>query len=347
MAEHRRKRSLSLKHLSRKQIAIAVSSFVAATMLIGSGVASAQMYRSDDKVVAQEMTSYSATNKEDADSFAAASRDEVRTAQTNLANGRGGADATTSYIKVVINGKSELVFGTDFTTVKSVLEQGNITLETTDSVSPALTTKVTESTVITINRADTTVETTTSKISFNTIKKETSSLPKGTTKVQTQGVEGEMESTNLVQVVDGKTISTNTLASWVKKAPVNKVILVGTATTSSSSSSSGSSSANYGTTTPVGTAQSIAHAKVIAKGWSESEFTCLVNLWQKESGWRTTAHNASSGAHGIPQALPGSKMGAGWQSDANVQITWGINYIAGRYSTPCGAWAHSQSSGWY
>ncbi|MCI1983648.1 MAG: G5 domain-containing protein [Bifidobacteriaceae bacterium] len=353
MAEHRKKRLSLLKRFSRKQVVIAASSFVAATLLIGSGVASAQMYRSNDSVAVKQITSYSATDKADSDYFTAASRDQVRSAQTNLKNGRGGSDSSTSYIKVVINGKSELVFGSGFTTVKSVLEQGNITLEDTDTVSPSLSTKVSESTVITINRADTTVETTTQKIAYNTITKKDSSLAKGTTKVQTKGVAGEMVSTNLVQVVGGKTISSNTLASWVKKTPVNKVILVGTkvaaasSSASSGSSSSSSSSSDYGTTTPVGTAQSIAHKKVLAKGWSESEFTCLVKLWQKESGWRTNAHNASSGAHGIPQALPGSKMGAGWQSDANVQITWGINYIAGRYSTPCGAWGHSQSVGWY
>lgn len=343
MAEHRRKRSNVLKRLSRKQIVIAASSFVAATLLIGSGVASAQMYRSNDKGAVTEITSYSATDKDDVDSFTAASRSSTRSAQTDLKNGRGGADASTTYIKVVINGKSELVFGSGFTTVKSVLEQGNITLEDTDSVSPELDSKVSESTVITINRANTTVETKTEKIAYNTIQKETSSLTKGQTKVETEGQDGEMESTNLVQVVGGNTISSNTLAAWVKKAPVNKVILVGTGVAASTSSSG---SASYGTTTPVGTAQAIAHSQVLAKGWSESEFTCLVKLWQKESGWSTTAHN-SSGAHGIPQALPGSKMGPGWQSDANVQITWGINYIAGRYSTPCGAWSHSQSVGWY
>jgi hypothetical protein len=89
---------------------------------------------------------------------------------------------------------------------------------------------------------------------------------------------------------------------------------------------------------------------VIARGWSESDFTCLVQLWNKESGWRSNAANPSSGAYGIPQALPGSKMasaGADWATNPATQITWGLGYIAGRYSTPCGAWSHSQSSGWY
>ena len=159
-----------------------------------------------------------------------------------------------------------------------------------------------------------------------------------------------MESTNLVQKSGSRVVSTNTLASYVKKAPVNKVVLVGTKVvstpSSSSSSSSASAPANYGTTAPVGEAQAYAHEQVKARGWSESEFTCLVQLWQRESGWRTNAHNPS-GAHGIPQALPGSKMGPGWENDYKVQINWGLGYIQGRYSTPCGAWAHSNSTGWY
>ena len=100
---------------------------------------------------------------------------------------------------------------------------------------------------------------------------------------------------------------------------------------------------------PAGEAQQIAYGMLQARGWGDSEFSCLVSLWNRESHWTTTAGNAS-GAYGIPQALPGSKMasaGPNWQTDATTQITWGLGYISGRYGTPCGAWAHSQSSGWY
>ncbi|MFL1380444.1 lytic transglycosylase domain-containing protein [Nocardiopsis sp. frass1] len=105
--------------------------------------------------------------------------------------------------------------------------------------------------------------------------------------------------------------------------------------------------------TPVftGDAQGLALQMVIAEGWPESEFTdCLKPLWQKESGWNHLAQNPSSGAYGIPQSLPGSKMathGSDWQTNPATQIAWGIDYIKGRYGTPCGAWAHSQSVGWY
>ena len=85
---------------------------------------------------------------------------------------------------------------------------------------------------------------------------------------------------------------------------------------------------------------------MLEAGFGLDQMPCLDKLWMKESGWRTNAHNPS-GAHGIAQAKPGSKMGAGWEDDPVVQIRWGLGYIKGRYSTPCGAWSAFQSKGWY
>lgn len=99
-----------------------------------------------------------------------------------------------------------------------------------------------------------------------------------------------------------------------------------------------------------GSAKAIAHDLVLARGWGEDEYNCLVALWQKESSWNVYAHNASSGAYGIPQSLPGSKMasvGADWATNPATQIIWGLGYIQGRYGTPCGAWNTSQAKGWY
>lgn len=99
-----------------------------------------------------------------------------------------------------------------------------------------------------------------------------------------------------------------------------------------------------------GTAQAFALDQVIAKGWDQSEYSCLVALWQKESGWNHFALNRSSGAYGIPQSLPGEKMasaGADWATNPETQIRWGLGYIEGRYGQPCGAWAHSQQKNWY
>ncbi|MFC7732137.1 lytic transglycosylase domain-containing protein [Actinomadura keratinilytica] len=102
---------------------------------------------------------------------------------------------------------------------------------------------------------------------------------------------------------------------------------------------------------PAGEAQAYAKAIMGNYGFDPStQFGCLVNLWNKESGWNYRATNPSSGAYGIPQALPGSKMaseGADWRTNAKTQIRWGLNYIKGRYGSPCAAWQHSQSTGWY
>ena len=124
----------------------------------------------------------------------------------------------------------------------------------------------------------------------------------------------------------------------------------GAATSTGSSSASAAPSRPAGVYTPAGDAQSIAYGMLGGYGWGDDQFGCLVELWNKESGWNSQAYNASSGAYGIPQALPGSKMasaGADWETNAATQISWGLGYIAGRYGSPCGAWQHSQSVGWY
>ena len=85
-------------------------------------------------------------------------------------------------------------------------------------------------------------------------------------------------------------------------------------------------------------------------GWTENDFNCLVKLWERESNWNPNAHNKSSGAHGIPQSLPASKMaseGDDYYTNGKIQIRWGLKYIKNRYGTPANAWAHSQQKGWY
>jgi hypothetical protein len=91
-------------------------------------------------------------------------------------------------------------------------------------------------------------------------------------------------------------------------------------------------------------------AILLDRGFGLDQMPCLDRLFKKESGWNHKARNNSSGAYGIPQALPGSKMksaGADWKTNPATQIKWGIGYIKGRYKSPCGAWSHSQRVGWY
>lgn len=97
-------------------------------------------------------------------------------------------------------------------------------------------------------------------------------------------------------------------------------------------------------------AQSYAAGRLPAYGWGSEQMSCLVKLWTKESSWRADAYNRSSGAYGIPQALPGSKMasaGGDWMTNANTQINWGLSYISGRYGSPCAAWSFHLGHNWY
>jgi hypothetical protein len=90
-------------------------------------------------------------------------------------------------------------------------------------------------------------------------------------------------------------------------------------------------------------------ALLLEAGFGLDQMGCLDSLWTHESNWRETAANPS-GAYGIPQALPGDKMaayGADYLTNPVPQIRWGLDYIKGRYGTPCGAWSNWQSAGWY
>ncbi|PZF64051.1 hypothetical protein DEJ33_13155 [Curtobacterium sp. MCPF17_047] len=99
------------------------------------------------------------------------------------------------------------------------------------------------------------------------------------------------------------------------------------------------------TVDPAG-AQAYARSVLGSYGWGDDQFGCLVSLWTQESGWRANALNSSSGAYGIPQALPASKLaaaGADWRTNAQTQVNWGLAYIKSSYGTPCGAWGHEMS----
>lgn len=104
-------------------------------------------------------------------------------------------------------------------------------------------------------------------------------------------------------------------------------------------------------------ARTIEGAKEVAKniaevkyGWGAKQFTCLDSLWTRESHWNYKARNRKSGAHGIPQALPATKMeiiGSDWRTNPVTQITWGLHYINLRYETPCRAFSKFKRSRYY
>lgn len=320
MTKHGRRTPVMQSLLTKRQLAKVAALVAAAGLLTAAGVVSRSFYHTEDAKPISSITAFSATDS-------AASRSASRGAINS-------ADKNTTFVTVKINGDSRVVLGekVNMTTVKDVLETGNITLDPDDVVSPSLKSKVTEATVVTINRADADVETNDTEIAFNEVRKETDSLPKGQEKVETEGQKGIMETTSLVKRAGDKVISSNVFASWVKKAPVDKVILVGTGSTESPSTSS--SSADLGTTVPAGEVQSWAHQYLLDNGYSEADFTAANYIINHESGWSPTATNPTSGAYGLGQAYPGSKMasaGADWQTNYKTQFKWFISYCEQRY----------------
>ena len=146
---------------------------------------------------------------------------------------------------------------------------------------------------------------------------------------------------------------TLTVVAKPKLASPAQVAAANPATGSATGSGSGTGGGIiYVTSTPPdpNTAQSVAYNTMASFGFSPSTyFGCLLDLWNRESGWVYDAENAS-GAYGIPQALPGSKManaGADWQTNPATQIRWGLGYIKEIYGTPCSAWAFEEANGYY
>jgi Spy/CpxP family protein refolding chaperone len=118
----------------------------------------------------------------------------------------------------------------------------------------------------------------------------------------------------------------------------------------SSSSSTSGGTVVWATPDPAA-AQATAKSMLASYGWNtSSQWSCLLSLWNRESGWVYDAENTASGAYGIPQALPASKMasaGSDYLTNPATQIKWGFGYIQGRYGTPCGAWNFELGNGFY
>lgn len=160
-----------------------------------------------------------------------------------------------------------------------------------------------------------------------------------------EGREGKKEVTYRVKYQNDVEIERTEVSSVVLEEPVNKIVQVRAKQTTSRSSSGrtyiSGSVAEY---------QAYARARCSAYGWSTADFNCLVALWNKESKWNPNAYNSGSGAYGISQALPASKMataGTDYRTNYKTQINWGLSYISSRYGSPSAAWSHSKSTGWY
>jgi hypothetical protein len=154
-------------------------------------------------------------------------------------------------------------------------------------------------------------------------------------------------------IVMDSAANTLSVAAKPKMVSPSQVMASESAAAESNSSSSTATGGDDTVSAPPpdpGTAQSIGYNMLPSFGFSQStQWGCLLDLWNQESGWIYDAENAS-GAYGIPQALPASKMasaGADYLTDPTTQIKWGLGYISDVYGTPCEAWDHEEADGWY
>lgn len=158
------------------------------------------------------------------------------------------------------------------------------------------------------------------------------------------GIRGHKWSTTLRDIISGQPLpKTTELAIQTAPSAFDTGGTSGTATGSATSTALGGSATKN---------KAIAAGLATVYGWGPgtSNWTSLVALWTQESGWNNHARNPTSGAYGIPQALPPSKMGALANppvSSAGAQITWGLRYIKSTYGNPNNAEAHERSQGWY
>jgi uncharacterized protein YabE (DUF348 family) len=225
-------------------------------------------------------------------------------------------------------------------TVRDSLKDIGLVLEEGDQVSVPLDSTSVDGLMVLVTRASTSDETVTEAVPFESTEVEDPSSVKGTKVITTKGKAGVRTTTYELQVVGGVVTGRTPIASVVTVAPVTQVTKVGTQELPDPTV----------VAVAPGTAQALGKELAAARGWGDDQFACLLSLWNQESGWRVNAANKSSGAYGIPQALPGSKMatvGADWQTNPATQITWGLNYIGGRYGNPCGAYSHHEAKGWY
>jgi resuscitation-promoting factor RpfB len=254
---------------------------------------------------------------------------------------------TPRVITLVHDGTSEQVTTTD-ATVGDVLADLGLTLGSRDRLSVPLDSAVVGGQTVRLERVSKELVTKLKKLPYKTVRRHDASMRKGTTKIIRRGKYGKERATYALVYVDGKLAGRTLIRTVTLVKPRTKILAIGTRQRTSVQRAS----TIYAPTVPApspGTAQAIARQLVADRGWDDSQYSCLVALWDRESGWNVHASNPS-GAYGIPQALPGSKMstaGPDWQNNATTQITWGLGYISGRYGTPCGAWSFWQANGWY
>jgi uncharacterized protein YabE (DUF348 family) len=248
-------------------------------------------------------------------------------------------------VTVIHDGARTKVTTTD-ATVGQLLKDLDLSVRPDDRISANATAPLYSGERIRLTRVAQRTKVTNKVIPFHTKRKIDPSLKAGTKKVVQRGRTGLRSITWSLVYVDGKLVGKVRMQETVLRRPVDQVEHIGTMGEQPSVDTPNAPAAPLPSP---GSAQAIARKLLPSYGWTTDQFNCLVQMWDRESGWRVNAANPS-GAYGIPQALPGSKMasaGPNWESNASTQIKWGLGYIKARYNSPCQAWSLWQTQGWY
>ena len=251
----------------------------------------------------------------------------------------GIAIRTPRTVTVVHDGSTERVSTTDVT-VGQLLRDIKVTVGSKDTLSAPQGSTLSAGQVVTVTRSGERTVTRTVLVHYVVTRVADPSMAAGTSKKVTSGRDGSMKVTYAAATKHGKLVATQEAglhdgAQAARRGRGHRhPYLVHRRRRRLAS--------RWTTSRSPGPAKAIAQALAQSKyDWGADQFSCLVQMWTRESGWRTNAANPS-GAYGIPQALPGSKMaavGSDWQTSATTQITWGLHYIKSRYHSPCGAWS--------
>lgn len=249
--------------------------------------------------------------------------------------GRDGlvfAASTPKDVELTVGGQATSVRSTA-ADVASLLAEQAVSLGEHDRVSTALDARLTAGLTIIVQRVEIVQENEEQQIDFETVTTESSALTRGTQQVTQEGRTGTKAVVWQIVRVDGAEESRSLVSENVTAEPVARLVTVGTASTAPAAGSAASYSGSH-------------TDWMAAAGISPADYSAVETLIQRESSWNPNAVNPSSGACGLVQALPCSKLGPNW-NDPVTALIWGQQYVDGRYGGWQGALAHSYANGWY
>ena len=234
-------------------------------------------------------------------------------------------------ISFTLYGKTNTI-RTQSKTVGDFIKEKGIIIAENDKISVGLDSAITNNMSLKIWREGKQTITVDESIDFGVETIDNADQPVGYREIRSAGILGKRNVTYEITIQDGQESSRVEIASIITEQPIKQIEVIGTKATTPEE------------------ARVLGHKMMFDYGFSEDQWTCLDSLWYRESRWSLTATNPTSGAYGIPQSLPASKMataGSDYLTNAATQISWGLKYIKDRYVTPCGAWNQSESVGWY